>query len=261
MPDEVREEVNSWAQSATKGLIEEIIPCGSVDKSTTLVLANALYFKGAWRCPFDASKTKDRSFYLLSGETVQVPYMCHTSKNYLYGSFEGFKLLKLPYQSGEDERRFSMYFFLPHERAGLQNLLQQFSSNPESLNQDFDLYSVKVDRLMIPKFKFSYHFEVSERMKELGLTLPFANGGELTEMVDFPNGEPSRAIIFHKAYIEVKEKGTEAAAITRSNLCGCSRRRVPPLDFVVDHPFMFMIRDDVSGIPFFIGAVLNPLLD
>ncbi|KAF3773981.1 hypothetical protein EJ110_NYTH54154 [Nymphaea thermarum] len=113
-PTEVKNEVNLWAEGQTNGLIKELLPSGSVDDSTRLILASALYFKGAWKDEFDASVTKEGSFYPLSGESVQVMFMT-SSKEQFIAAFPGFKVLKLPYGQGEDKRLFSMYFFLPDE--------------------------------------------------------------------------------------------------------------------------------------------------
>ena len=110
-------------------------------------------------------------------------------------------------------------------------------------------------------FKFSFEFEASETVKEMGLVLPFMSVGEFTEMVvDSPHSNLlSLSKVFHKSYIEVNEEGTEAAASTAPTFVKfCAGLSTP--SFVADHPFMFMIREETSGIVFFIGAVLNPLL-
>ena len=117
--DEVINEINSWVENATKGLIGNLLPQESLDSNAALVLANALYFKGAWDRQFDESRTKDKEFYLLNGQIVQVPFM--TSKpreRHLYGSFDGYNVLKLPYQNGQDTRQFPcIYFFQMQKMA------------------------------------------------------------------------------------------------------------------------------------------------
>jgi serpin B len=104
--------VNSWVEKITSGLIKEILPPGSVDHTTRLVLGNALYFKGAWSEKFDASKTKDSDFQLLDGSSVQAPFMSSTEKQYIAYN-NNVKVLKLPYQQGGNKRQFSMYILLP----------------------------------------------------------------------------------------------------------------------------------------------------
>ncbi|KAF8405090.1 hypothetical protein HHK36_009988 [Tetracentron sinense] len=150
-------------------------------------------------------------------------------------------------------------------RDGLQNLLAKFSSDTSFLEQHLDHFSEKkLADFWIPRFKISFEFEASEAMKELGLNLPFMkNVGELTEMVDshLISKELYVSKIFHKACIKVNEEGTEAAASTAAIMRhGCALRQSPPPTFVADHPFLFMIREELSVIVFFTGTVLNPLL-
>ena len=207
--------MNSWVASATNGLIGQILPSGSLNKHTRLVLANALYFKGAWNQKFDPNLTKTRSFNLINGEKVEVPFM--TSKRYeeyYWNSFENYKVLTIPYQSGSNHLKFSMYFFLPHEKDGLPYLIHTLNSNPSFLNQRFNLWREEILDFWIPRFKFSFNLEAKEGMKEQGLTLPFTPG-ELTEVSDSSNSHKLYVSkILQKAFVEVNEEGTEAAAST-----------------------------------------------
>ncbi|KAK4409800.1 Serpin-ZX [Sesamum angolense] len=171
--DEVRDEVNSWAESITGGLIKEILPLGSLNQDTALVLANALYFKGAWNRIFDTMRTQTMIFHLLNGEEVRVPFMTSRyNEKHLYWGNNEYKILQIPYQNGQDMRKFSMYFFLPGKTGGLQNLVQKFHSDPEFFSQDFDLREEELTEFWIPRFKFSYEFEASRTVKNLGLDLP-----------------------------------------------------------------------------------------
>lgn len=257
MKGDVVEKVNSWVNDETKGLIKQILE--NLDDQTALILANALYFKGIWKDPFVDEMTKDDKFYLLNGEEVEVPFMCKRSGTHLYGSFDGFKVLKLPYENKQDQRQFSMYFYLPDERDGLKNLLHQLNLNSEFLKHQLMLKKERISNLRIPKFKFPYDFDVSKVIRSLGLTQP-------SIVLHSPDGNevvgPATAIR-HKAYIEVNEMGTEAAAVTYTCVCSCAqfRQPPPPLTFKADHPFMFMIMEDMSRIPLFVGAVVNPLLE
>ncbi|KAF7137920.1 hypothetical protein RHSIM_Rhsim07G0233000 [Rhododendron simsii] len=227
---EVTNEVNQWAEKQTNGLIKKVLPSRSVDSSTRLIFANALYFKGAWTEKFDALKTKDQEFHLLNGSLVQVPFMT-SKKKQLVRAFDGFKVLGLPYNQGQDKCRFSIYFFLPDVKDGLSALMDRG--------------------------------ETSKVLKGLGLVLPFSGGG-LTEMVDSPSVGQKLYIssIFHKSFIEVNEESTKAAAASAVVMSKASRRLSIPLkiDFVADHPFLFVIREDMTGAVLFIGQVLNPLV-
>ncbi|CAK7335287.1 unnamed protein product [Dovyalis caffra] len=256
--NQVLNEINSWVETETRGLIKNLLPQKCFGNDTALVLANALYFKGAWDRKFDASKTKYNDFHLLSGQIVQVPFM--TSKRHqrhLYVSFDGYKVLKIPYQNDQDTREFSMYFFLPDATNGLHSLIQVFKSSPELYTMQLKLQEQDLPEFWIPRFKFSFKFEVSHTMKELGLELPFKAVGEFSEMVDSAKSL-FLSNVFHASCIEVNEEGTEAAASTAPRFIRKSRRLNPP-SFVADHPFMFLIREEKSGMIFFIGAVINPL--
>ena len=213
---EVTQEVNSWAEKETSGLIRDVLPPGSVDSSTRLIFANALYFKGTWNEKFDASKTKDDDFYLLNGSSVKVPFMTSKKKQFI-GAFDGFKVLRLPYKQGEDKRQFSMYFILPDAKDGLPALVEKVGTDSGFLERHIPHQKVEVGDFRIPRFKISFGLDTSNVLKELGLVLPF-NGGDLTEMVDSPMGQNLYvSSIYHKSFIEVNEEGTESAAPTSPN--------------------------------------------
>ncbi|XVF71313.1 hypothetical protein PTKIN_Ptkin12aG0027200 [Pterospermum kingtungense] len=261
--EEVVAEINAWAETATRGLIKDLLSAEalkSIDEDTALILANALYFKGTWAQRFDTSKTKNRPFYLQNGQTVHVPFMTSVEyESFHYGAFDGYKILKLPYKNGQSTRKFAMHFFLPDAIDGFQKLVQMFKHNPGYFNQRFYLALEDITDFWIPRFKFSFEFEASNTMKELGLNLPFDSiKSEITEMVD----SPRRLYVdkmFHKSFIEVNEEGTEAAACTVA-IAKPQCLRYPIPSFVADHPFMFMIKEETSGVVFFVGAVVNPLL-
>jgi len=253
----VTNDVNSWAKKETNGLIEKILPPGSVNKFTKLIFANALYFKGVWNQQFDASETKDYDFQIHNGSSVKVPFMTNGEKQFI-GAFDDFKVLRLPYNKGEDMPKFSMYIFLPNARDGLSALVEKVASESELLHHKLRLSKVIVGDFRIPRFKVSFEQEISDMLKELGVGLDFS----LSKMVDsLPDQDHFVSQIFHKSFIEVNEEGTEAAVVT-----GCtveikgisiiSHR----LDFVADHPFLFLIREDLTETILFVGHVLNPLV-
>ncbi|PHT98494.1 Serpin-ZX [Capsicum chinense] len=267
--DKVAAEINKWAEVKTNGLIKEILPPGAVDAGTSLVLGNAIYFKGAWTEKLNAY-TKHHEFHLLNvGVSVQAPFMTGvsvqapfmTSKNWQYvKAYDGFKVLRLPYKQGEDKLVLSMYMFLPNDRDGLPALLEKISSKPGFLDQHVPLEEVRVRKFLIPKFKISFGIEASKVLKGLGLTLPFIGG--LTEIVgnNFPLAVSK---VFHKSFIEVNEEGTEATAVTFATMrfgssCGTIVKE-EWIDFVADHPFLFFVKDETSSAVLFMGTLLNPL--
>ncbi|KAI8015976.1 Serpin-Z10 [Camellia lanceoleosa] len=245
--DEVVDEVNSWAKAATRGLITNILKPKSLSPDIAIILANGLYFKGTWSREFDAKYTKNRDFYILNGDTVSVLFMTNHHDKYLYGSCEGFKVLKIWYQSGNGKAalnpQFAMYLFLPDVRDRLQDLLREFESNPgfsqKDLRSNMDLE--KLDEIWIPKFKFSYDFDVCGEMLDMGHSLPTnENPRDFTEIIHVPNPKGIPVFVtnmFHKAFIEVDEIGTEAAAISIYIMDGCAMSRIEHPSFIANHPF------------------------
>lgn len=158
-----------------------------------------------------------------------------------------------------------MYFFLPDERDGLQNLLGKFNSDTGFVNEEyFKLTEETLEKFWILKFKFSFNFDVSKVMDDMGESLStIKNPRDLSEMVQNSEDVPFFILnMFQKAYIEVHEDGTEAAAINLMSMRGGGCWPPPGVkcySFVADHPFVFMIREERSGLVFFTGAVLNPV--
>ncbi|KAM1798736.1 hypothetical protein ACFXTI_032634 [Malus domestica] len=138
-----------------------------------------------------------------------------------------------------------MYIILPIAKDGLPALLDKVCSDNDFLNQHQPYRKVEVGDFKMPRFKFSSNFETSEILKDLGLMLPFTNG--LPEMVDSPPGDAFKML--HKSCIEVNEGGTEATAVTATQLMVSPKK----IDFVADHPFMFFIRDEITRAVLFIG--------
>ncbi|KAH0974266.1 hypothetical protein GBA52_016165 [Prunus armeniaca] len=180
-------------------------------------------------------------------------------KRQFISAFDGFKVLKLPYkQAYGEKRRFCMCLFLPDEKDGLQALVERVCSEPGFLDRHIPCFKDEVGIVKIPKFKITSWFEVWGILEQLGLKLPF----HLTEMVEAPPGQDLFVSkMLHKAVIEVNEEGTEAAAVTVTSasfsFAACKPRKT--VDFVADHPFLFLIREEMTGAVLFIGQLLNPL--
>ncbi|EOA22258.1 hypothetical protein CARUB_v10002846mg [Capsella rubella] len=238
--EEVRMEVNSWASRHTNGLIKSVLPHGSVTDETIWIYGNALYFKGAWEEKFNKSMTKRKPFHLVNGKQVHVPFMKSYERQYI-GVYNGFKVLRLPYRQGDNDtsRQFSMYIYLPDENDGLDNLVEKMTSTDGFLDNHIPSWTVEVGDFRIPKFKIEFGFKASS-------------------VFDFDLG----VSLYQKALVEIDEKGTEAAAATYmvgNKVSLCSRRHTPlRIDFVADHPFFFMIREDKTGTVLFAGQIFDP---
>ncbi|PWA75775.1 Serpin domain-containing protein [Artemisia annua] len=262
--NEVVKEINSWVRKETKGLIPKIAEKSDFNEDDLVVFVNALYFKGAWYQPFIPCLTRNYYFHLINGKKVSVPFMTQY-RRLGYGCFKDYKMIQLPYKSGDQLSEFSMYIFLPHEKDGLQSLLEHFHSDDALFRGDFDLKWTTFDALLIPKFKISCTFKPQDVMQLMGLTLPFkSTNKELSGIVGMKGLYDDMLYvskILQKSFIEVDEEGTEATVVTSLGLSGGGPGPPPkpkPV-FVADHPFMFMIREDTSKAVLFVGAVLNPL--
>uniref|UniRef100_A0A0D9XQG3 Serpin domain-containing protein n=1 Tax=Leersia perrieri TaxID=77586 RepID=A0A0D9XQG3_9ORYZ len=258
--EEAREQINEWTRQTTKGLIDSILPPQSVNELTSLVLGNAIYFKGNWAHPFKAKNTQKKPFYRLDGGVVHdVPFMSSTSNQYI-AVYDGYKVLRLKYtpprgnygyfEFDPERTQHSMLVFLPDERDGLRGLVERIASRPGFLRGHTPSNSVPVGEFRVPKFKVSFGDSFVEVLGQMGLRLPFSTElADLSDMVE--DGMPLFVSdVVHKAVIEVNEEGTEAAAATMMfGAPGCPPVRPeppPPVDFVADHPFPYFIVEEVS---------------
>ncbi|XBI07200.1 hypothetical protein VPH35_135133 [Triticum aestivum] len=232
--EQARLRVNAYVADATKQLIRDILPPGSVDSSTAVVLANALYFKGAWSHPFDLFTAP---FHVPGGTTVGAPSMT-TGRSQYIALYPGFRALKLPYKNDVSRQADAFYMLILLPDSG-----------------------TLIGRFMVPKFKFTFEFEASSDMQKLGVTRAF-KGGDFSGMVSGGDGL-SITGVYHKATIEVDEQGTTAAAATVVVLMEGSalEEREPPhlVDFVADRPFLFAVVEEGTGAVLFLGHVVNPL--
>jgi serpin B len=249
-PERVRERINAWVADKTQGKIRNLMPEGSIKKLTRLVLTNAVYFKARWAKTFSESATRDEPFHLLDDETVDAPMMRQTSR-FGYAETEGFKMLMLPYKKHD----LSMVVLLPRTNDGLPQLEAKLSA--ERLHAILKRGSLTRVQVVLPKFKLATKVMLGNVLQEMGMTDAFD-----PRDADF-SGMNGRRDLFiqtavHKAYVDVYEAGTEAAAATGISVGVTAVMPEKPKVFRADHPFLFLIRDNRTGAILFIGRVLNP---
>jgi len=247
--EQSRRTINSWIEEKTSNKIKDLIPLGGVDEQTALVLTNAIYFKGEWKTKFSWWKTRRADFAISAKDKVKVPMM-HLKEDFKYYEDEKLRAIELPYK-GDD---ISMLVLLPSDTEGLKEMENTLTA--ESLNVLLSkMWTTEVD-VYFPKFKMTWGtFSLNNALIELGMSDAF-----VPKKADFSgiNGRRNFWIsdVFHKAFVEVNEKGTEAAAGTAVVF---ARSIEMPVVFRADHPFIFIIKDNRSGSILFMGRVMNPV--
>ncbi|WNG22816.1 serpin family protein [Cystobacter fuscus] len=240
----IREDINTWIEEQTAGRIEDLLPADLVRPDTRLLLANALYFKGAWHEPFFESGTHEAPFHTLEGGTRQVQMMS-ASISVPFFDGEDFEAVALPYVG----KAFRMLVIVP-----VQGRFAQVESR---LSADF-LESVRAGlrdshlALGFPRFEVKQEFPLDESLEALGMVEAFTGSADLSGMSE--QAALSLSGVQHEAFISVNEWGTEAAAATAVGAVVVS---APP-PYVVDRPFLFLIEDVETKSVLFLGRVVNP---
>jgi serpin B len=247
--EEARKKINAWVEQKTKDKIKDLIKPGVLNSLTRLVLTNAIYFKGRWESQFKKSRTKESPFWLSIDKSVEVPMMTQ-KRQFKYMESESVQILELPYV-GDD---LAMIVLLPRKIDGLAQLEADLSV--ENLNMWIDHLRKKEVSVFLPKFKMTSQFRLSETLASMGM--PDAFGGN----ADFSGIDGTKDLfisaVIHKAFVDVNEEGTEAAAATAAVISLTSAPSTPPPTFRADHPFVFLIRDNRSGSILFVGRIVNP---
>ncbi|MGD0479442.1 MAG: serpin family protein [Terracidiphilus sp.] len=255
-PDSVRATINQWVEKQTNDKIQNLLGPGTVTPLSRLILTNAIYFKAAWADQFSKNATENEDFHLSASKTIQAPMM-HNSGGYYYLKGPSFQALLLPYEKDE----ISMLILLPDSVDGLPALERSLTAaNLEKWSAALS-YAHEVV-VSLPSFKITQQFELSSTLEGLGMKTAFdPNSADFSGMTGDKSLVISAAI--HKAYIDVDENGTEAAAATAvvMVMATAMQSRIPPpppIYFTADHPFLFLIRESASGAILFMGRVTNP---
>lgn len=244
-----RKTINAWVEKKTNDKIKNLISEGVLDSMTRLVLTNAIYFKGNWARQFKENRTEDSTFTLADGQKIDVATM-NQKAEFGYMETDTFQALELPYVDEE----LSMVILLPKQFDALDEFEKTLT--PDNLSQWLAKIHKREVVVFVPKFKMTSQFSLASVLKSIGMKDAFSSNADFSGI----NGKRGLFIsaVIHKAYVEVNEEGTEAAAATGVVMRLTSIGPAPIPVFRADHPFLFLIRDNLTGSILFIGRVANP---
>ena len=252
-PDPSREHINAWVAKQTNKRIEDLLPEGSIDTLTRLVLTNAVYFLGEWDKRFDEKATSDGTFYVDGATGAKVPMM-HQTETFSYAVHDGLKVLTMPYVGAE----LAMVVILPDARDGLPAVEKRMEAE---LEQWIALSAGEKVEVSFPRFRIEMAESIAlkDQLEKLGMSIAFTDSANFEAMSNPSNPDEKLKIsnVYHKAFVEVNEKGTEAAAATAVVMT--ARGAAPKIEqFNADHPFLFAIKDTRNGTVLFLGRVTDP---
>lgn len=248
--EDARQTINSWVSSKTADKIPELFVKGTLDQSTRLVLTNAVYFKGKWETPFQAGFTQQKDFTTMAQSTVQCSMMNNLDQ-YSYAETSDYQAIELPYEKND----LSMIVILPKpgKIGAVENNISigTFSAIKKSLNSE----SVNVS---LPKFKFDTVYNMNDSLSKMGMPTAFSEAADFSGMTG--NRDLYISLVVHKAYVDVNEEGTEAAAATGVVMDKQSVmiETQQPKIFNADHPFIFAIVHNATGSILFLGKINDP---
>jgi len=255
-PDDCRVEINSWVEQQTENKIKDLLKPGTVTPNTRMALVNAVYFKGDWMNKFDPSNTQSMDFKINKAESKPVQMMFLKEKlPFNYIPEEGIQIVELPYKGEE----LSMVILLPEDNDGGSEPLTKLVENltPEKLAEwtNKDTMDTMTDILVhLPKFKLEEDYELKDYLAKMGMPDLFSPAtADLSGMTG--EGGLFLSAVAHKAFVEVNEEGTEAAAATAGIAAFCMLREE---HVTADHPFLFFIRHNKTNAILFMGRFSVP---
>ncbi len=243
--------INAWVEDRTEEKIKDLLPPGSLVPATRLVLTNAVYFLGDWKHAFEPRATRDEDFRLPDGGTVAAPMMRQVERLNL-AVHEGVRVLELPY-AGEE---LSMFVLLPDAPDGLADLERRLDA--ATLETWLGGATPERVRCVLPKFSVTAGFDLAATLAKMGMPSAFA-----PSRADFSGLTGGKDLVIdrviHKAFVDVDETGTEAAAATAITMKLTSvSNEPPPVEFRADHPFLYLIRHRETGAILFLGRLTDP---
>jgi len=242
--------INNWVKSKTRNKIEQIVD--SISSDSMLFLINAVYFNGKWTTAFDPAKTKNEEFTSYSGSKHQVPMMRQRG-TFGYLESSDFQAVRLPY----GKQRFSMDIFLPADRINLQQFLSKVTT--ENWNSWKTTFEEAEGEIALPRFRVEYELPLNSALKALGMKAAFdPHAADFSGMVQTNSQRPYISSVKHKAFAEINEEGTEAAAVTSTEFRAVSMP-IPSKTFrmIINRPFFFVIQDHETDTLLFIGTITS----
>lgn len=241
--------INSWVTNRTAGKIQDFLSAGTVTPLTAMIIVNAIYFKGGWKEEFDAEATTEQTFYQDGGSTVPVQMMTRTGTyNYTNSDALQSHVLELRYQGD----RFSMFIVLPTTRNGLGQV--ESALTYQALTTALQAAREVRVRLFLPRFESETKVSLKQTLIAMGMRDPFnPNKAKFQGISSDPQQELHISDVIHQAVVEVTEEGTEAAAATGVILGLRSFPGPRTVEVRADHPFLYLIRDNLSGTILFMG--------
>lgn len=250
-PEASRKTINDWVESQTNERIKNLIPKGVIDADTRMVLTNAVYFNAEWMDHFNKSLTRREPFYSFDDEEIICDMMYKRSR-LAYSKSDDLQILEIPYKGNQ----YSMMVLLPEQNDGLKNLIRQIG--PSILDKHYKNRQWEDVILYLPKFKLNTDYELKPALSVLGMEIAFSDDADFSGMTGKKDLKISSVI--HKAFIEVDEEKTEAAAATAvvMKLTTAMPVQKAPIEFRADHPFLFLIKHNESGAILFMGQLTYP---
>ena len=246
--EEARKIINNWVAQQTQDKIKDLLPAGTINDATKLVLTNAIYFKANWQEAFPAAATNKEDFKS-GGKTTKVDMMHLSNINKLMQN-DDLQMLELPYLQNE----LSMLVLLPRKDDGLAGLEKQLTAaNLENWRGELKKHQVNI---AFPRFTFTSSLGLKKVLGDMGMAVAFSGQADFSGMT---SGERLCIdAVIHKAFVAVDEKGTEAAAATAVTMRPTAIEVAPMANFRADHPFIFVIREHKTGEILFMGRVTQP---
>lgn len=248
-PEAARREINDWVADRTRQRIIELLSQGTVDAATRLVLVNAIYLLAAWERPFSPESTSIGSFTLSSGESILVSLMTQTAI-FPYACLETVQVLELPYE-GED---LSLLVVLPASGTPLSDV--EALLTPDALAEWIGALAPTNVTVHLPPFRLRTAISLRDVLVEMGMPLAFSDAADFSGLAG--GADLSIDDVVHEAFVEVDEKGTEAAAAT-AVVIRVTSLPLEPVSFRADRPFLFLVRHRATGSVLFLGRLVHPL--